>query len=318
MIMLSATILLFAFIIDSLVGEVRKFHPLVGFGNLANRLEAKFNSEQKKNQAKLFTTPLMTKLIGMVCWLVLVIPLPLFYYFVHQESWLFYCLDALIVYFAIGYNSLIKHAMQILTPLKNNDIETARHFCSYIVSRKTSELSEQEIARATTESVLENGHDAVIASLVWFVIGGAPLVLMHRLANTLDAMWGYKNSRFINFGWCSARVDDLLGWPSGKISCILYALQGRFVTALKNGFIQGRQYKSLNGGWVMATGATVLNIKLGGVAHYHGKQLKSVELGSGEPVSSLAIAPSLRLVRKAAVIFIVSCFAVSLIVQGFN
>jgi adenosylcobinamide-phosphate synthase len=310
--------LLLAFLLDLRFGEVRKFHPLVGFGFLSNALEAWFNPDKPDNQKLLFSpqskSQLSTKLLGIFCWILLVFPLPLIYCYLHQDSWLFYCLDIIIVYFAIGYNSLVLHAKQILKPLMNKDLSTARHFCSYIVSRNTQDLNEQEIARATTESVLENGHDAVIATLVWFAIGGAPLVLVHRLANTLDAMWGYKNPHFIYFGWFSARIDDLLGWPSAKISSFLYALQGHFFAALKNGFIQGRQYKSLNGGWVMATGATVLNIKLGGCASYHGKQLKSVELGCGEPISTAAIAPSLQLVKTAAWLFIGVMFVINFIV----
>ncbi len=315
--MLSSIILLLAFLLDSLLGELRRFHPLVGFGFLASGLESRFNLDKRPNKHSLFTHSLITKILGIFCWLVLVLPLPLIYYFLHQSNWLFYCLDIVILYFALGNTSLRLHANQILIPLMNKDIVKARYYCSYIVSRNTDILNEQEIARATTESVLENGHDAVIASLVWFVIGGAPLVLVHRLANTLDAMWGYKNPRFIDFGWFSARIDDLLGWPSAKVTSVLYALQGRFFAALKNGFMQGRQYKSLNGGWVMATGATVLNIKLGGVAMYHGQQHKSVDLGCGKPISRFVITPSLQLVKNAALIFIGCSFLVNLFFIGF-
>ncbi len=147
--------------------------------------------------------------------------------------------------------------------------------------------------------MLENGHDAVIATVVWFAIGGAPLVILHRLSNTLDAMWGYKNSRFIYFGWFAARMDDFLGWPTAKITSLLYVCQGPLLIALDNAKIQGRQYKSLNGGWVMAAGATVLGIRLGGSASYHGKTIQSVTLGKGAQVSSKDIEPSLTLVSNA-------------------
>jgi adenosylcobinamide-phosphate synthase len=315
--MLSSIILLLAFLLDLLLGELRKFHPLVGFGFFASTLEKKYNIEKHQNKSSLLTTSLMVRLLGVFCWLVLVLPLPVIYFLLHQSNWLFYCLDIVIVYFAIGNKSLQLHANQILVPLMEKDIDKARHYCSYIVSRNTETLNEQEIARATTESVLENGHDAVIASLVWFIIGGVPLVLVHRLANTLDAMWGYKTPRFVDFGWFSARIDDLLGWPSAKVTSFLYALQGRFFSALRNGFMQGRQYKSLNGGWVMATGATVLNIKLGGVANYNGQHLKSVELGCGKSVSRFSIVAGLQLVKNAALIFIGCSFLVNLIFVGY-
>ena len=103
-------------------------------------------------------------------------------------------------------------------------------------------------------------------------------------------------------------MDDLLGWPTAKMTCLLFAVQQRFYRSLKNGWIQGRQYKSLNGGWVMAAGATVLNFKLGGKAMYHGKIVESVTLGAGETVAANDIARSLDLVTFAALIFITVCF----------
>jgi adenosylcobinamide-phosphate synthase len=212
-----------ALMLDALLGEPRRFHPLVGFGLLTQALE-KF-ANRFKDQTK-------SRFAGAVCWLLLTLPLPIIYYFIHQDSALFWSLDVIVVYAAIGHKSLKQHALQILKPLQNNDIDEARHFCSYIVSRNTKTLSEYEIVRATTESVLENGHDAVIATLVWYMIGGAPLVILHRLANTLDAMWGYKNPQFVHFGWCAAKMDDLLGWPSAKVSCVLFACQKRFYRSI--------------------------------------------------------------------------------------
>lgn len=312
--MTSALVLIFAYLLDRLLGEPNRFHPLVGFGNLTNRLEQRFNHAHP-DRDKTEVSPLAARISGMLCWFALTTPLPLLYYFLHQDSWLFWGLDCLILYAAIGYNSLLKHARQILLPLAAGDINQARHYCSYIVSRNTSELTEQQIARATTESMLENGHDAVIATVVWFAIGGAPLAILHRLANTLDAMWGYKNSRFIYFGWFAARMDDLLGWPTAKITTLLYGCQGNLLSALRNARIQGRQYKSLNGGWVMASGATVLGISIGGRATYDGKVVESVTLGTGPQVTTKDVEPSLTLVGNALLIFIAGYTAVHFLIS---
>jgi adenosylcobinamide-phosphate synthase len=164
--------------------------------------------------------------------------------------------------------------------------------------------------------MLENGHDSVIASLFYYLIGGAPLVIIHRFANTLDAMWGYKNSRFNAFGYASARLDDLLGFLSGKCCTLLYALQGlknrSTVYAIKNACRQGNQYKSHNGGWVMAAGATVMNRHLGGSAFYHGKEINSVILGCGDSVTTKDIPTSLQLVTRASVLLLVLIFIVQL------
>jgi adenosylcobinamide-phosphate synthase len=310
-----AIILLLAFSLDYLFSELKRFHPLVGFGYLTSKLEKKFNSFHQTGSSLAKWVP---RLLGTFSWSILCLPLPIIYYYLHQNSLLFWCLDALILYVAIGLKSLESHALQILKPLDESNLVEARHFCSYLVSRKTDDLSEQEISRATVESVLENGHDAAVASLVWFTIGGAPLVILHRLANTLDAMWGYKNERYLNFGWCAARMDDLLGWPSAKITALLYACQTKFslfkmVQALLNGYQQSQDYKSLNGGWVMATGASVLNFKLGGSAVYHGKEITSVTLGCGEAVVKRDICRSINLVNNAVVILIMFVFLIEFI-----
>lgn len=310
---LIAAVLLLAFILDLALGETKYYHPLVGFGNLVNKLETRLNiSSQQVSHYQW-----QQRFAGAIAWLVLTLPLPLLYFFCRGEHWSFYLLDAFIVYLAMGYRSLVEHAAQIATPLQAGDLAQARHFCGYIVSRDTSQLTEADIARATTESVLENGHDAVIASFIWFLIGGAPLVILHRLANTLDAMWGYKNSRFLHFGWFAARMDDLLGWPTAKISSLLYACQGNIISALNNAFKQGRKYKSLNGGWAMASGATALNISLGGSGIYHGKTIESVTLGCGPSVQAHDIFRSLKLVKNAVLIIIISCFMAAFTIQYF-
>jgi adenosylcobinamide-phosphate synthase len=299
-----------AYLLDYWLGEIKRFHPLVGFGWITSKIENAFNVHYRSANS---TNIWLPKLLGILSWLVLCAPLPIVYYYFYQNNILFWCLDIIVLYFAIGLKSLKLHALQILKPLEEKNLTSARYFCGYLVSRKTVDLSEQEISRATVESVLENGHDAAVASFFWFIIGGAPLVILHRLANTLDAMWGYKNHRFIHFGWCSARMDDILGWPSSKVTALLYAFPSNFSLsktkyALRNGYQQSQHYKSLNGGWVMSTGASVLNFKLGGSAIYHGKEMTSVTLGCGNSVVSNDIFRSISLVNRAIITLIVICF----------
>ncbi|WP_111978666.1 cobalamin biosynthesis protein CobD/CbiB [Algibacillus agarilyticus] len=313
--------LLIALTLDYYLGEPKRFHYLVGFGYIASWFERHLNTKpnapldtpflqkaetetlKRTLKNKLDTTSAMK---GAIAWLLLVLPLPVLYlYFITPLAWYWQLpFDALVLYCALGLTSLNQHAMQVYLPLHNGDINTARHYTSYLVSRNTDALTAHEMSRATVESMLENGHDAVIASLFYFVIGGAPLVIVHRLANTLDAMWGYKNARYRSFGYAAARLDDALGFASGKCCTLLYSLQGTFRLCLKNAFIQGNQYKSHNGGWVMAAGATAMQRTLGGSAIYHGKTHLSPTLGGGKPIEVNDIPASVKIVKQASVIFI--------------
>jgi len=292
--------LFIALLIDHIIGEPTRFHPLIGFGKIAKWFERKLNNG----------ATLSRFLGGIVAWSVLVLPLPLFYCWLMSvlPHYLVFIINVYVVYWAVAMNSLNQHGMQIYWPLEAEDLQQAQHYCSYIVSRDTSELDAQAISRATTESMLENGHDGVTATLIYFVIGGAPLVIMHRLSNTLDAMWGYRTAQFNYFGKCSARMDDLLGFVSAKITALLFALlglmQGRAKAILVNAYQQSKSYKSHNGGWVMASGATLLNVSLGGTASYFGKTVHSPILGAGEIVQSKHIRASLTLVKQVVLLWL--------------
>lgn len=292
----ASVIIISALMLDWTFGEVPKLHPLVGFGNLARQLESRLNHNEASSRN--------TRIFGATAWMLLVLPLPiLLYLFLPSQGYWWF--EALGLYFVLGHKSLRQHAMQVYKPLARGDLTAARVYCGYLVSRDTSELSDQEVSRAVTESVLENGHDAVIASLFWFAVGGLPLAVAHRLANTLDAMWGYKTPQYHDFGWFSAKADDLLGWPSAKVTTLLYSLQSKHcLTCLVNAYQQGRQYKSLNGGWVMAAGATALRIKLGGSAMYFGKEQSGVALGQGREICKGDMSASCGLVARAAGVFV--------------
>jgi adenosylcobinamide-phosphate synthase len=303
-------VLVFALLLDHILGEPKKFHPLVGFGNIANQVEKWLN--KPTNQSALFSK--INALLGVLAWCLVTIPFCYLSYVLLAmlPTSVQIIVEALLLYLALGLNSLHLHAIQVFKPLNQGDLNTARHFTGYLVSRETHNLTADEMSRATVESMLENGHDAVIASIVYYLIGGIPLVILHRLANTLDAMWGYKNTRFNSFGFFAARADDILGFISGKICTLLYALQQPFLLALKNAYHQGNQYKSHNGGWVMSAGATVMKKTLGGTASYHGKTLNSPNLGIDSSLTSSVmpedIPRSITLVRRAATLLILFVF----------
>lgn len=168
----------------------------------------------------------------------------------------------------------------------------------FIVSRDTSQLDENGVAKAAVESVLENGNDAVFGALFWFCVAGGAGALFYRLANTLDAMWGYKDERRVYFGWAAARIDDALNFIPARLTALTYALLGRTAQALACWRTQAGRWGSPNAGPVMAAGAGALGVTLGGAAIYHGQVENREKLGAGDTVSVADIPRAVALVER--------------------
>lgn len=293
MILETALIVILALVLDSLLGEARSYHPLAGFGNVANLIEKKLNKAGVRS----------LKFNGAMALMLLLLPLLWLLFFL--QSWFPPGgVELLVLYLAIGRKSLKQHALAILQPLEAHNLALAREKISLIVSRDTQHLNAQQITKASIESIIENSSDAIFAAIFWFLIAGAPGVLVYRLSNTLDAMWGYKNDRFIDFGWAAARFDDVLNWLPARLTVLSFALFGQFKKVWHTAFQQGQACSSINAGPVMAAGACALNIKLGGEAIYGGRAINKPELGYGNSVKTTDIKRALLLVDKTLVLWL--------------
>ena len=286
--------------LDAWLGEPRRWHPLVGFGHLAQRIEQRLNSGGRGWRSH-----------GVSGWCLAVLP-PVLLVWLLSLSSLGWLIDILVLYFALGLKSLAQHALPVAQALRLGDLDEARRRVGYLVSRRTSELDACGVARAGTESVLENGADAVFASLFWFAVLGAPGVLLHRLSNTLDAMWGYRNERFERFGWAAAKIDDVLNYVPARLVALTYALLGRTAIALRCWRRQAPQWDSPNAGPVMAAGAGALQVQLGGAAIYHGVEEQRPQLGEGAPAQARDIERALNLVYFGVLLWLVG-----LVIGGF-
>ena len=265
-----------ALLLDHWLGETRRFHPLVGFGRYARWLEKKlYPDDNASNYIRLYT--------GTVALLSATLPITLTLWVLSQVPMISWVLEVLLLYIVVGRTSLIQHAEYVSTALKEGDLSEARNKVGWIVSRQTDQLQPPAITKATIESVLENGNDAVFGALFWFLVAGAPGAVLYRMTNTLDAMWGYKNERFLFFGRPAARFDDLLNLIPGQLCALTYALFGNTRNAIRCWITQASHYKSFNGGSVMASGAASLGFSLGGTAIYHGKTVTGTPLGNGAP-----------------------------------
>lgn len=282
-------------LLDRLFGEVPRWHPLVGFGRLAKAIE------RWMNRAPAAVS--WSRLVGVVAWAIAVLPPVLLAGWLvggarDVSPWLVAALDAVALYFAIGARSLHEHIAPIALALRDADVPRARALASRIVSRDLTQATDEPIARAAVESALENGSDAIFAPLFWLVVAGAPGVVLYRLANTLDAMWGYRNARFTGFGWAAARIDDVLNWIPARLTAISYALLGHTADALNCWRTQAPQWSSPNAGPVMAAGAGSLRVQLGGAARYEGVEEARPSLGTGETATAADIARALTLVTR--------------------
>ena len=292
-----------ALVLDQLLGEPRRWHPLVGFGNLATVLENRLNRSK---------TSVGQFLCGLGAYCLAVLPvLGLLYgliYFVKcsAPAWLF-VLDVTVLYLAIGWRSLREHVGRVANALATGRLEDARQATAMIVSRDTTASDEPALTGAALETSLENSSDALFASLFWYAVGGSLMVVLHRLANTLDAMWGYRNVRFLYFGRVAARADDVLNFfPAQCVSlcfCLLARSQRLVFMVRDIWWQQGWHWKSLNAGSVMATGAAALGICLGGVAVYHGVAASRPVLGCGREPQADDIARSVGLVNQTLVLW---------------
>ena len=239
------------------------------------------------------------RLRGLLAWSLLVLPLPALVLWAIPPGLSGWIIDAILLYLALGGRSLGEHARRVADDLARADLVAARQHVGWMVSRQTADLDAAGVAGACIESTLENGNDAIFGALFWFALLGGPGAVLFRLANTLDAMWGYRNQRFADFGWAAARLDDLLNLVPARLTALSYALCGSTRTALRCWRQQAPRWKSPNAGPVMAAGAGGLGLALGGAAVYHGRVESRPLLGEGRPASAEDIGRALTLVRRS-------------------
>jgi adenosylcobinamide-phosphate synthase len=293
-----------AVLLDAALGEPRRAHPLVAFGRLAQRIEARWHAHRRSKGALAWAQAVLPPVLACMALLHVLAPWP----------WLHVLVSTLVLYACLGLRSLGEHAHPVARSLASGDPPAARREVARMVSRDTHSLSETQIAAAATESVLENGNDAVFGALFWFALLGAPGAVLYRLANTLDAMWGYRMPRYARFGWAAARIDDVLNFVPARLTALTYALLGKSPSALRCWRAQGPLWDSPNAGPVMAAGAGALGVRLGGAAPYHGRWEPRPDLGEGDEPDAGSILRALRLVRRGVALWLMAICAIALAV----
>ncbi|MDQ2076737.1 adenosylcobinamide-phosphate synthase CbiB [Marinimicrobium sp. ABcell2] len=290
---LTLAALLAACLLDRCLGESRRWHPLVGFGQLAQWVESTLNRDASCPVGFFATLLLLVPPTALAFWLQQTLP--------KADVWglaVYWLLSCIGLYLALGWRSLTLHVRAVSDALAEKDLPLARAKVGLIVSRDCRAASELEVRRAAMESALENTSDAIVAPLFWFLVAGLPGVILYRLSNTLDAMWGYKNTRFKTFGWAAARWDDLLNWVPARLTALGFVLCGNARSGWRAWRKQAGLCESPNAGPVMCAGAGALGVRLGGPAVYGGEVKQKPWMGDGADPVDEDVERAFKLIAK--------------------
>lgn len=295
------------FILDLIFGDPHWLpHPICLIGNLIGFLE--------KNLRRLLAPGKTALLLGGALMVVIVlslsyvVPYAVLMLAEQVSPWLRFALETVMFYQIFATKCLRDESMKVYTALHNNDLEDARVKLSWIVGRDTKELTAEEVTKGAVETVAENTADGIIAPMFYMFIGGAPLAFLYKGINTMDSMVGYKNDKFLYFGRCAAKLDDVANLIPARITGILMILASYFLNMNAAGawkiFWRDRyNHLSPNSAMTESVTAGALNIQLGGDHYYFGKLVHKDTIGDNiRPVVAEDIVAVNNLLYMTAVI----------------
>lgn len=297
--------LLIGFCLDLLLGDPHWApHPVRAIGALIAGLE--------KGLRRLFPKSPAGELTGGVVLVVLTLAIPtgltvlLLWACRLVNPWLALAVESLLSYQLLATKSLAAESHKVYDALKTGDLDKARYAVSMIVGRDTASLDEAGVARAAVETVAENASDGVIAPLIFLAIGGAPLGMFYKAANTMDSMVGYKNDKYLYFGRAAAKFDDILNFFPARIAGVLMCL-GSTAAGYdgKNAWRvfkrDRKKHKSPNSAHTEAACAGALQLRLAGPNFYFGKLVEKPYIGDDQrPIEALDILRSGRILYATA------------------
>lgn len=325
--MMTAWMLLAAYILDRLIGDPRWLpHPVVGMGKAITATENRLRRVMDKWRQRGILTPTRVRLLGIVLPLVVaggtfVVTWLMVTWADTVHPWLGWGVETALVSVTIATKGLADAGREIWSPLVKGDWRQARRALSMVVGRDTERLDEGEIVRGAVETIAENIVDAVTAPLFYAAIGGAPLAMAYRAVNTLDAMVGYRDKRYLHLGWASARLDDLANWLPARLTIgpMLAAMWVLRLDAPRAWQIIKRdahRHPSPNSGIPEAAMAGGLHIRLGGTNWYRGVPSHRGHLGDAiESLHPRHICQSIRVLYWSTGVYV--CLLAA-IISGFD
>ena len=295
---------------DRLLGDPRRWHPVAGFGTAAAAVEQRTYAAGRAAGVRH-----VALLVGSTAALGLVAERA-----TRHSPVVHVAATAAATWAVLGGRSLVREGDVIGRHLSSGDRVAARRRLRHLVGRDTTRLDEHEVARACVESVAENTSDAVVAPLLWGGLLGIPGLVGYRAVNTLDAMIGHRTTRYRDFGWAAARLDDLVNWVPARVAAGA-ALTGAALDGDSLAVSRAREairhdapaHPSPNGGVVEAAFAGVLGVTLGGTNVYEGRAEDRGTLGTGPSPAASDIARANRLSRRVGTFSLVGAIALALL-----
>jgi adenosylcobinamide-phosphate synthase len=308
--------LLLAFGLDLLIGDPRWFpHPVRFIGRMALRLEYPLRRLLPSAWwAGVIAVLLVLGIVGGVAWGSLTLA-------ALWHPWAADVVGVLFLWTGLACRDLASHARAVQRALFAGNLPRARERVGWLVGRDTADLDEAEIARAAVESVGENLVDGVTAPLFWAAVGGPIGILLYKAVNTLDSTFGYRNARYLRFGWASARLDDVANWLPARLTlpfmvAAAWLLRLHAGAAWRIGWRDHSQHPSPNSGWSEAAMAGALGVRLGGENSYGGVLSRRPYLGDPtEPLHARHIAQANRLLIVTAMLFVLAFAGVRLLLE---
>ena len=308
--MLHLAAIIAGFILDLIFGDPHWLpHPICLIGNLIGFIERNLRPRLEPNKGALLLGGALMVIIVLV--ISFVVPMAILLAAGMVSPWLAFALETLMCYQIFATKCLRDESMKVYTALHNHDLADARVKLSWIVGRDTQNLDEEEITKGAVETVAENTADGIIAPMFYMFLGGVPLAFLYKGINTMDSMVGYKNDKFLYFGRCAAKLDDLANLLPARITGLIM-IGAAFVLGLdgKNAwkiFWRDRyNHLSPNSAMTESVTAGALNIQLGGDHFYFGKLVHKDTIGDDiRPVCPEDIVKTNRLLYMTAVLCLV-------------
>jgi adenosylcobinamide-phosphate synthase len=281
---------------DALLGDPRRAHPVALFGRAAQAVQGRAYADSRLRGTG----------YAACCVLAAAGPGVIAARLTRRRPWLRLAATGAAVWTVTGARSLMTEADRIAAALQAADLPAARAALPNLCGRDPGHLDRSELARAVVESVAENTSDAVVAPLVWGVLAGLPGLTGYRAINTLDAMVGHRSPRYERFGWCSARLDDVVNWAPARLTGLLAVafcpvVGGSPARAWQVMRRYGAQHPSPNAGWCEAAFAGALGVRLGGTNAYAGATEHRPVLGHGRQPEPEDIRRAVRLCRLVTI-----------------